>query len=76
MADYMDNRASGLERVLGVIFIGSLALHCVLVALHRDVRTQALGLNAQSYTNEWIAIDCHCDDDEQFTLAELYAAIK
>ena len=45
-------------------------MHCVLNAL----RTQALGLNAQSYTNAWLAIDCHCGSSE-FNISKLHQTI-
>ena len=71
MTAYMSERASGLERILGMIPIGSLAMHCILSAL----RAPALGLTAETYTKKWSEIDCHCGDEENFSLAELNAAI-
>ena len=48
MTTYMSERASGLERILGMLPIGSLAMHCILAAL----RTEALGLTAETYTKK------------------------
>ena len=71
MTNYMSERASGLERILGMLPIGSLAMHCILSAL----RTPALGLTSETYTKKWSAVDCHCGDEENFSLGELNAAI-
>lgn len=63
MSSYMDERASGLGLVLGVLPLGSLAMYCILSAL----RTGAFGLSAQTYTDKWLVIDCHCGDDNNFS---------
>ena len=67
----MDERASGLGLVLGVLTLGSLTMYCILSAL----RTEAFGLSAQTYTDKWLVIDCHCGDDDNFSQAELYAEV-